>query len=737
MIYLLLLLSFHVKDKPYEVRPGSYIVFTNREYDTTDLDTIAYIDTNGVFHKYFRGDSAWSKKLVGFANWVVRDTAELYEALDSLQDGQTIQIRQGIYRINRWLDINKSRVSILGEGSFTADSSGVLIKPIDNANVGGFRFGTTNSIGNIYITGIGFEGNADNQDTAAHCLNAFFFDSVENASIENCYVKKPSPYRTEAGHTGGAGIKTSMNTSNLAIKENTFVDGSWRDIELAGTNIKVEGNKSFGTAERMISASSISHDTAFYASTVYVINNICYHDETNSGAVIGYGESAVGEHLGNLSAGDTCGNLIVRGNQAYGEFRRFISVVPYSPGAILDTIFCTGFTVTNNICRRTGSPDSGNDGIYFFPSCDIHGFKKIGDILIQNNVITGTCYNGIELRSTYNTTVTNNILRDYANESIYLGAYSSALVYGNSIPESRDTFNVENCARFRKHVVIDSSLTVNNLDVNGTAHITDSSRFDAPAHFMDTTHFLGGGDDSWMYNNGINLLIGGDNPVRFKNTVYSEGSIVLTTETNFQTAGQFLKLDSDLDNTYSYIIIAGDTLHYTTATGLLRWTGDFKIGKSNKLLSDVESPFIEILSPQYFGGTATVGTALFYYEPNAMNDNIFATFDLPKNKAGGDVVIDSLYVRIWIDNTAETGEADVYFQKFSGYDGETITTIATLNNLGNGVTNDWVNGEVLQGTPYAVENDAYGYRLWFDCTNTAATGAICFAYWIKIVYHLE
>jgi len=52
---------------PLELRPDSgCIIFTNRTHDTLDLDTIAVIDTNGIWHKYGEfSDSLWAKILHG------------------------------------------------------------------------------------------------------------------------------------------------------------------------------------------------------------------------------------------------------------------------------------------------------------------------------------------------------------------------------------------------------------------------------------------------------------------------------------------------------------------------------------------------------------------------------------------------------------------------------------------------------------------------------------------------
>lgn len=66
---IFLLTSVSSMDIPIylEMRPDSgCIIFTSRIHDTLDLDTIAYIDTNGIWHKYGKfSDSLWVKIIRG------------------------------------------------------------------------------------------------------------------------------------------------------------------------------------------------------------------------------------------------------------------------------------------------------------------------------------------------------------------------------------------------------------------------------------------------------------------------------------------------------------------------------------------------------------------------------------------------------------------------------------------------------------------------------------------------
>lgn len=70
---------------PFEFRPDSgCIIFTNRTHDTLTLDTIAIIDTNGIWHKY--GNFSDSVKAPKFYadTLLLEDSLKVYRKADTI-----------------------------------------------------------------------------------------------------------------------------------------------------------------------------------------------------------------------------------------------------------------------------------------------------------------------------------------------------------------------------------------------------------------------------------------------------------------------------------------------------------------------------------------------------------------------------------------------------------------------------------------------------------------------------
>jgi len=353
-------------------------------------------------------------------DWVVSDTTELYDALDNMAAGDLIYMKRGSYRTNRWLEINTDGITIIGEGNITMDSTGVWIKPINDANVGGFQIGNTTTTSSVSIRGVGFHGNAVNQDSAS--LDAFWVDSASYVVIEDCYITNTSPQ--DEHHTGGSGITVRNIARDIDIINNTFDDIGDRAIQVAGKHINIIGNKIDDTYDRSISLDVKQDDTDFYYPAFVRIERNTMSN-ASAGSLIGHGHGVP------TNADDTLGYWIIDNNIGFGNMRAFIRIdldMPDDTASVL--------TITNNIGYGVDATYEGikvakytettnrnlkvvisNNQLHDFNTSSIRCANRDGYI-VEGNHIYRDAKNGIDLENCGSSTVSGNIIEDCAEDGI-------------------------------------------------------------------------------------------------------------------------------------------------------------------------------------------------------------------------------------------------------------------------------------------------------------------------------
>ncbi len=135
--------------------------------------------------------------------------------------------------------------------------------------------------------------------------------------------------------------------------------------------------------------------------------------------------------------------------------------------------------------------------------------------------------------------------------------------------------------------------------------------------------------------------------------------------------------------------------------------------------------FEEMKSIDWTEGTDVMSSS--YYQSDGINDDLYGTLSMPVKIAGGQVVLDSLFICIWTQ-----GDED-FINLYLMYSGcGTNYTSASGPNLGSG-TSGWERHSL---DVYDIETVDSCYKFWAACTNNAATD-IKIQYCVELKYHTE
>lgn len=142
--------------------------------------------------------------------------------------------------------------------------------------------------------------------------------------------------------------------------------------------------------------------------------------------------------------------------------------------------------------------------------------------------------------------------------------------------------------------------------------------------------------------------------------------------------------------------------------------------------------FVQVVPVLYYGAVYTVHGTAHYSSTDGVDDNIYThapSLSLPKSIAAGDVVIDTMTLRLYTQGNEDS--VHIFLQK--AQDGAN-TKVDSVWFGGN--TTGWAeSSNILQNGDITIL-DNYVYTLWLDCVNNGATD-IRAELGVRIVYHLE
>lgn len=222
----------------------------------------------------------------GVAETFVTTTAELESAFANLSTGETVRIAQSDtpYRPEKWLDIDTSYVTVVGESPFARDGQ-PLIKPTDGSNVGGIRVGHNSATEHVYIERVGFHGNANTMSGTAKRLHGFIADqNSTHVTFRDNFATRTHPYHEHK--SGGSGFTVRKSANHVRLVDNLTDDIGDRGIQAAGTNLLVRGNVLTNGFGRSISLSVRQSDSNYLAKNATVTNN--FSRDIAEGSFVGF-----------------------------------------------------------------------------------------------------------------------------------------------------------------------------------------------------------------------------------------------------------------------------------------------------------------------------------------------------------------------------------------------------------------------------------------------------------------
>jgi hypothetical protein len=377
---------------------------TGAHYFATDTGRGLVATESGWRTQGYAGPFVDADRIRGVADYVVTSTAELQAAMDDLDDGATVYVADGTYRTDRWLAVDASDVTVVGQSR-----RGTTIMPADGANVGGFHVGRNARAENVLIAGIGFHGNDGNMDQSVKRLHAFLVEDARNVTIRDCFATRTSPYHEH--DAGGSGFTVRQGAEDVAVVGNYTNDIGDRSIQVAGSYILVRGNRLTNGFDRAVSL-EVNHPEGGkrYSRNVSVVNNVG-RDNTD-GSIIGASQG--------VPERDGAGNYAIVGNVAYGKHRRVVFLGMEEAARNVSIVGNVGRQADFHE-RRSGIYVSGN----------------VSNVAVVGNSLRDYTLHGIEIDSGgSNFAVANNSVRNSEQEGIRVDA-TEASVTGNVVDNAR------------------------------------------------------------------------------------------------------------------------------------------------------------------------------------------------------------------------------------------------------------------------------------------------------------
>jgi hypothetical protein len=433
---------------PADARPEEAAV--GFRYFATDTGGEFVFDGERWHRQGLAAPHVTADRLAGVADRVVRTTAGLEAAFRDLSAGDTVRLASGVYRPGRWLEIDESDVTVVGESRRST-----LVKPPDGANVGGFHVGPDpgDPVSNVVVAGVGVHGNEAAMDDDVKRCHAFLVEHAEGVTVRDCFATRTHPYHEH--DAGGSGFTVRRHARDVSLVANETDDVGDRAIQVAGSAVRVAGNRLTNGFDRAISL-DVRHPDGrkYYARDVAVVGNV--GRDNSSGSVIGASQGAPRR--------PGAGNYAIVGNVAAGSHRRTVYL------GIEEAV--RNVAIVGNVGRQ-GDFREQRSGIYVagdvsnltvagntLADYSLHGIELEGTgsgYAVVGNTVLSPARNGLHLATDWGTVtgnmvespgavgieaavgdavVANNAVRHAGTTGVRVGAAGSAVVAGNHVSRS-------------------------------------------------------------------------------------------------------------------------------------------------------------------------------------------------------------------------------------------------------------------------------------------------------------
>jgi len=313
-----------------------------------------------------------------------------------------------VWLLDDWIDVERDNVTLEGDGP-----NRTLLVVESGANVGGIRIGAGDgeTRSDVTVRGVGYDGNALEQDQQVKRLHGVIVEDAERVLVENCFFTRTSPYREH--DSGGSGITVRHAASEVRIEGNWIDDIGDRGIQVAGEQMLIQGNTATNGYDRNISLDVTEPDGyRYHARGATVVNNVGRNNA--DGSMIG--ASTVGQ----VPQPPDRGHVAVVGNVATGSFRRLVS---------LNNGINQGAAVVGNVGIQTDQEEV-RSGIKLEVG-DEYGDDPFKNVAVMGNVLDGFTREGIRLDNTHGFSVVGNVVRDVDSDGVQVfgGSGTVALNY--------------------------------------------------------------------------------------------------------------------------------------------------------------------------------------------------------------------------------------------------------------------------------------------------------------------
>lgn len=419
------------------------------------------VDTGGEFvydgerwrAQGFRGPFLDAGRIRGIADRVVRTTAELERAFRNIERGDTVRLAAGVYRPSRWLTVDASDVTVVGESP-----QDTLVRPADGANVGGFHVGPdpNRRVENVRIEAVGVDGNQSQMDDSVKRCHAFLVDNASRVTIRDCFATRTHPYHEH--DSGGSGFTVRRQATDVSLVGNETDDIGDRAIQVAGSGVRVAGNRLTNGFDRAVSL-DVRHPDGrkYYARNVAVVNNL--GRDNSNGSVVGASQGAP-QRPG-------AGNYAIVGNVAAGTHRRAVFLGIEEAVRNVAIVGNTGRQASVRE-RRSGIHVAGNVSAVTVAGNTLADYSLDGvqvegtgsDFTVTGNTVLSPRRDGIRAAAGWATVTGNvvespgstgvaaavgdavvgtNVVRNAGRDGIHLGAAGDTVVAANLVAGSGRT----------------------------------------------------------------------------------------------------------------------------------------------------------------------------------------------------------------------------------------------------------------------------------------------------------
>lgn len=173
-----------------------------------------YFNESGEFVAPVDNNRVSSERLSWSYDRLVNSAGELERLGEAATEGETVRVARPVTpdRTTEWSKINVDNFIVSFESRW-GENGEPIVKPADGADVGGIHIAESQSVRNVLIERLGFDGDEATMDDQVSDLDTVRCDdpASRGSRIRDLYARWTHPYHEHS--TGGSGI--SLNAERV------------------------------------------------------------------------------------------------------------------------------------------------------------------------------------------------------------------------------------------------------------------------------------------------------------------------------------------------------------------------------------------------------------------------------------------------------------------------------------------------------------------------------------------